>query len=221
MESRNIPSYVSSFIESFNDKGGLNSNILYEQAIYYAMEEVRRTPGVQVLRIGRHDFYFLPSIQLGIFVRVCRFKSVPRGHNRQEHPFDMTNGLLACSTEDAKAACGALLQEHPNATFVCGIGNRSHEQAVFITREGRSKNVRIYNCNWFTASARIVDEFCRSIDCVKSVYHSALHRRSNNAEGICGALSWCEIVIHFRTATAPFNRAVAIYSLRQHERRLN
>lgn len=221
----NIPAYTTYFIEQFNQMGGQNGNTpYYEQAVYFAMEEVRRTNGVTQLRVGRHDFYYLPEIELGLFLRLCRYSTEQGVTNRIVHPHDLTNGLLATSTITVQAACGAFLRAHPNATLACGIGSRRHEQAMFIKNVGRNKkkHMRVYNCKWNTSSVALVARFRRLCNVDTFVYHSALHRRQNNSElGICGALSWCEIVLHFKAGVSPFSRNVALFDLRNHDRRLN
>lgn len=147
-----IDAFADFFIEEFNSRGGHNADPFYEQAIYSGMDEVRRLPGVQQLRVGRHDFYYSAVTKLGLFLRVCRYDSVSRNTiNRRTHPHDTANGLLACSIDDTIAVCGALLNLHPDSTFVCAIGNRAHEQAMFIKRQNGAmkKDVRIFNCNTY------------------------------------------------------------------------
>lgn len=124
MSRFDIPTYITNFIEEFNRRGGNKNNpvVYYEQAVYFAMDEVRLTTGVVQLRVGRHDFYYSATNQLGLFLRACRLNSTSRNTNRRAHPHDLTNGMLACSTADVQAACGAFLSEYPSATFVCAIG---------------------------------------------------------------------------------------------------
>lgn len=227
-----IPAFANRFIEEFNSIGGPSATYpFYEQAVYFAIDQVRRAPNVEYTRIGRHDFYRSEN-GLGLFNRICRIKSRSRRAgrrsrqrgSRRQHDHDLGNGLLVCTTEDVKAACGAYLEQFPDGTFVCAAGSRVHEQCIFIRRlatNTRRKEIRIYNCNWFDSGSTIIKFLCRIIDCEKNVYHSALHRRRNNELGICGALSWCEILLHFWTMTNPFERSVAVYHYRDHERRLN
>lgn len=162
----------------------------YEQAVYFAMEQVRRTEGVIQLRIGRHDFYYLPEIELGLFLRLCRYSTEQGVTSRNVHPHDLTNGLLATSTITVQAACGAFLTEYPKATLACGIGSRLHEQAMFVKNKAgtRKKEMRVYNCNWYSSSVALVAQFRRLCNVETFVYHSALHRRQNCSDrGICGA----------------------------------
>lgn len=117
------------FVEEFNVKGGgKESKEFYEQAIYFAMDQVRRVPGVEALRIARHDFYYSPSTQLALYLRVCRYHVKPgtTRARRKLHPHDVTNGLLICSTLTLQSACSALLTQYPNAVFACGIGMLIH-----------------------------------------------------------------------------------------------
>lgn len=84
------------------------------------------------------------------------------------------------------------------------------------------KEARVYNCNWFTASVRVIEDYRRLTNVAVGVYHSALHRRQNDPDkGICGALSWGEIVLHFKANRMPFNRNVTLYDLRNHESIIN
>lgn len=222
-----IPAFTDSFIEDFNRTFGPDAEQLYEQSVYFALDKVRRAPGVEYIRIGRHDFYH-SSIGLGLYHRIGRFESRPRSQKRQSlarrpHDHDLGNGLLVCSTEDIKAASGAYLEQYPNGSFVCAIGSRTHEQVVFIRRldgNPRRKDIRVYNCNWFVPGCSIITKLCRIIDCERGVYHSAIHRREN-INGICGALSWCEIALHFWTMTCPFQRMVALYHFRNHTQKIN
>lgn len=142
----------------------------------------------------------------------------PNFTRNYEHPYNVWK--TSTTLTKGCAALKAFFTENRDYTVIVPIGNREHETCASFQQfkkpksKGWSYRILMYNCNE-NDRVKIAEEFFRLFSERKvEVYNEALHKRHNNKQGICGALTWLEIISTFISERSAFDRKLKRRPLR-------
>lgn len=216
---------IRRLIDRFNDMGGVNEEHLYEMAYYDIYNRINDLAAVSVLQLGR-NFYYQHTSGLAVYHRQGRISSRPRGAVRRSLDTDAMDGQNSVSEEMVRRSMTAYLNHAPNGVFACVMGSIRHEQLILArntpntTGTRRPRQVLVYQCNQYRRSIRKIDNLHRIMRCSSfAVYYKGLNGTANRLPGICGALAWVELALHFTEDVNPFDRNVELYELLNPNRR--